>query len=44
MKVYRRGCLKGLPYVRCGILCCKCELNAYDCNPCTQWAGLPARR
>ena len=27
MKVFRRGCLKGTPYVRCKMKCCKCEVG-----------------
>jgi hypothetical protein len=25
LESFRRGCLKGTPYVRCGTFLCKCE-------------------
>jgi hypothetical protein len=27
LESFRRGCLKGTFYVRCGIKLCKCEMN-----------------
>jgi hypothetical protein len=34
VEVFRRGCLKGTPYVQRSGLLCKCEKNDQDCNFC----------
>ncbi|VVS98850.1 hypothetical protein SPHINGO361_100422 [Sphingomonas sp. EC-HK361] len=36
MKVFRRGCLKGPPYVRRGSILCKCEKIDVNCRKCTR--------
>lgn len=36
MKVFRRGCLKGLPYVLLEAILCKCEMIFVDCINCNR--------
>jgi hypothetical protein len=40
LEVFRRGCLKGTPFVAPAKVLCKCEKNMDRCKICIQNAGV----